>query len=199
MLFRSLIVVLVASLSIGGFASDLPRSRVLLERDVVYPVVRTALSRETAGSVVFGPDDLIVPSVLAVSTTPALNVSRVLIDEPHKRIEVRVRCATNQCLPFVVFVVPRVFPAKLNRHPENVVSSAAAPEERRRSLLPLAHVGQMARLFMAGEGIRISMVVRCLDSGKAGQTIRVRDTTSGKIYRAEVKPDGVLHAAGVLQ
>lgn len=62
------------------------------------------------------------------------------------------------------------------------------------SLPVLAHRGEPAKMQLDGEGFSASLLVTCLEDGKANGTIRVREQTSKLNYRALVIGPGQLRA-----
>ena len=65
-----------------------------------------------------------------------------------------------------------------------------------RTKLPLlARPGTPATLVMLGQNLRISITVVPLQPGTKGQCILVRDSTTGRVIRAEVVDDGLLQTS----
>ena len=86
------------------------------------------------------------------------------------QVRLRVECVNgSECVPFFVQVdrgeFSRYNEAALPQTPLNVDENAIRPV--------LAHAGSAARLVLTGPHSRIGLSVICLESGRAGQMIRV--------------------------
>jgi flagella basal body P-ring formation protein FlgA len=48
-----------------------------------------------------------------------------------------------------------------------------------------------------GDGLSATLSVVCMEDGGASKTVRVRETASKRIYRAQIVGQGLLHAVGL--
>jgi hypothetical protein len=122
----------------------------------------------------------------ALTDNPALLVQNVLPDGVRHRLQFVVRCSSEQiCGSFLAST-------------EMPMNLAVAPRAKRNSSRPgetLARAGQFALLSLDDGNLHISLRVVCLEPGLLGQTIRVRDATSRRIFHAEVVAAGALRAS----
>ena len=129
----------------------------------------------------------------------ALQVTSLEWDLRRQSVQVRLRCSARaSCGSFLVHVVlplpvrdewrrQLAFGSEVNfagSGQQAAVSTGAVLAER----------GKPANLILDGGGIRISMRVICLQAGELNQRIRVFDTQSRHVLRAEVVGAGLLHA-----
>ena len=80
--------------------------------------------------------------------------------------------------------------ATLDRGPQKNVFS----EEKKQVSPVVLHRGKTAMMQIQGEGFSAVLQVTCLEDGRAGGTIRVREQASKSKYRAEVLGPGQLRA-----
>ncbi len=93
--------------------------------------------------------------------------------------QIAARCANSTSFPVVAWVRSEYLPQPSAR----VLVAASA---KARLTPPLIKAGARVRLELTGQDMLITMPVICLGSGRAGETIRVMDTTGRLRYRARV-------------
>lgn len=99
--------------------------------------------------------------------------------------QVTAKCATGNALPVVAWVRSPL--------PPRMSPSALAPIAKKKSAEPLlVRAGARMRLELTKADMLITMQVVCLGSGRAGDTIRVMDTTGRLRYSATVISAGLL-------
>lgn len=129
--------------------------------------------------------------VTMAEANPALEVRSGRWDPARRQIQFCLRCVKAQACPdFLVYVqgTPGLFdqwPQKVGWSASAVTkSNAVAPEMAKLPIL--IEAGRRVRLVMQGDGIHISLLVICLQNGRLGETIRVRQAGSPHVFRAEV-------------
>jgi len=128
---------------------------------------------------------------------PRLKVMGLEWDNRQQAVEARLRCATRaSCSRFLVRVdLPapianewhRLLKAGTGLNSPGAVATVTAG-------MVLAEKGKPAILILDDGGMRISLPVICLQRGVLNQHIRVIDTKSRRVFRAEVVGAGELHA-----
>jgi hypothetical protein len=130
-----------------------------------------------AGLPVSAPQVSLLSDISASSQNPALTVESIG-QWNDGGIRARVACTQRtQCLPFFVSV-------------RGVEKQAEAVKEPAQGKAPARDVvirsGATATLLIDSQRVHISVPVVSLESGAVGQTIRVTERESRKIYRAQV-------------
>jgi hypothetical protein len=115
-------------------------------------------------------------------------------DSRRQALALHMRCVEPSfCRSFLVHVpgeepslartdapgTPRMEDVSAVRH----ATKSLRPQSRGRSL---ALAGKPANLMVEGDGFRISLPVVCLERGRLGQTIRAVDSSSHRVFWAEV-------------
>lgn len=121
----------------------------------------------------------------AVATTPAPALTVRSVERwSEQRMLVRMECEVRQeCLPFFV---------ALGKSPEMFSEAAVPPVPISRAAgdaghrSPVVQSGSPATLLLEDDRVHIRIPVICLESGAAGQTIRVRGKENRLIYSAQV-------------
>jgi hypothetical protein len=129
----------------------------------------------------------------------ALQVTGLDWDIRQQSAQVRLRCSARvSCGSFLVHLVlpPLIGDEWRSRLASGIGASFAGPGQRAgtSTVAVLAERGKPATLILDGGGLRISMRVICLQAGELNQRIRVFDTQSRHVLRAEVVGAGLLHA-----
>ena len=144
---------------------------------VTQAQVAAALSN--AGTPVTPGQVTLMADVVATTNRPSLQVDSVQA-RGDRQVRVRMSCATAQeCLPFIVEVnvpwgsAPHAF------------TSARAPRNRETAPI-VVRSGSAATLLIDQGRIHIRLQVVCMESGAMGQTIRVQDRISKRIYLAQI-------------
>jgi hypothetical protein len=135
---------------------------------------------------------LAMPEVLSTVEEPVLRLEGKSV--AGSKLVLRVACsAAAQCLPFYVELRFASSPAAA------VFSSRLEVTEHRRTLRAkarppvLVHGGALAKLeVVVSRDVKLYFYVRCLQSGAAGETVRVRDDKTRRNYLAQVIDQGKL-------
>lgn len=162
--------------AIPGGASTIPSS--VIQADEVTAAFRDRKIEITPSQIQFFTDvPMLQPSSLDVWT-----IERAVNGRSLAKIRCHDRAA---CIPFYVAV--RWANAKQQALALEVVKPERPPAAQKRVVEPLViHAGEPATLLISGDQMQLQMQVQCLDSGRAGSKIRVRNKDTKKIYRAEV-------------
>jgi hypothetical protein len=141
-----------------------------------------------AGMKVSARQVTLLADVVASTSKPALRVESMERWGDH-RMRVRLACDSNSdCLPFLVAVNWGDDDATTARS-----SSSAAVSPAKTSLDPIVvHAGSPAILLLDGDHVHIQLPVFCLESGAAGQTVRVVSKEQRKTFTAQVFSESVL-------
>jgi hypothetical protein len=119
--------------------------------------------------------------IIASTPTPTFSVSKILRYPASDRAFILMHCkGPRSCPNLMVAIQLREGLPQFNK---NIV-----PKDRHSGseAVPLIQAGAKASLALEGDGIRVSLGVRCLESGSLGQTIRVWDAEHHRMFRAEV-------------
>ena len=175
------ILTLLAALAAAGAQAQ---SRIPITAAHIASAIKGAGMQITAEQVTLLAD------VGATEPSPVLVVEQM---QPlsGQRLKVRLSCAeTAECLPFFVLV-------RLGQ--QNGAASAAVTTAAMRADADAKSVvvraGARATLLLDGAHIHIRIAVVCLESGAAGQTIRVASTDHRQTYMARVVDQAVLRAS----
>ncbi len=146
-------------------------------------------------------EDLDLPVAVPAVAARKLRVSSGCWDNGSERVQFRLECGeTGQCLPFLAYV-------QVHRH-----DGGGADERTFGRLCRLASVSRPAReapptplakptvrpgdqataVFLSAR-LRITARVTCLDRGREGESIRVRNQ-DGEVFRARVSGPALLEA-----
>jgi len=150
---------------------------------------RIASAINGAGMQITADQVTLLADVAATAPSPVLLVESM---QPlnGQRMKVRLSCADNaQCLPFLVLV---------RLGPSGAPSPTAAVAALRAEAYPkslVVRAGARATLLLDGAHVHIRIAVVCLESGAAGQTIRVASADHRQTYMARVVDQAVLKAS----
>lgn len=159
---------------------------------------RYAITPAQVAAAVSGAGMQVDPSQVALLTgvvskgpDPQLAVRSIEPQEGHRAIA-RLQCADHsQCLPFVVAIqLSRQSSAAPHAVPASVIS-VSEPVSRPSAAVSLRQ-GSSAVLLLESGPVHITLPVICLQSGSAGQTIRVTDRERRQIYMAQVVNENLL-------
>jgi hypothetical protein len=141
-----------------------------------------------AGMKVSARQVTLLADVVASTSKPALRVESMERWGDH-RMKVRLACDSNtECLPFLVAVNWSGDDAM----PVRSSSSAAISPAKSASDSIVVHAGAPAILLLDGDHVHIQLPVFCLESGAAGQTVRVVSKEQRKTFTAQVFSESVL-------
>ncbi len=129
---------------------------------------------------------LTFPSISAAERDPRLQVATAVRDHRSGTVEFRMRCSDRlACSSFVAILSLRsrdvAAPEFRVQDPTRRVDLSEAPQGAF-----LAQKAKLATLVLQGKGMQLSLPVICLDAGRLGQQIRVRDSKTGRVFTAEV-------------
>lgn len=129
----------------------------------------------------------------ALSRVPEPQLSVTVEDRQGSWLRLRVECLPrSECLPFYVELHFRS--AKEAGGLADQLGPVSARSAADRSA-PLVRPGLVAHLEVRiSERIALQIPVRCLEAGRLGELVRVRDEETRKVYRARVLGDGELRA-----
>jgi hypothetical protein len=155
-------------------------------------------------------EDLDLPAALPAVAGRKLRVSSACWDEGPQRTQFRLECGEpGQCLPFLVYVhdfahnyvhnhidvhsrdegkALGVGPCR--QESESRPMSQAAPKPLSK---PTVRAGDRATAVFVSARLRITTSVTCLERGREGEVIRVRNQ-DGEIFRARISGPALLEA-----
>lgn len=166
------------------------RSGFPLSSEAIYHAV-TSFLREK-GEVGDVPESALrrAGDITTAEANPALEVRAVNWDPGRRLLQFCLRCVKSAaCHDFLVYLTPQgILARQLGRlgWSTNLATKTHTATEETADSPILIEAGRKARLLMQGDGIQISVQVICLERGRAGQKIRVRETGSPQIFRAQV-------------
>jgi hypothetical protein len=195
--------IVVGSLFAGEDPAVRPNQRVTpVTRQEVWQAVAAKL-REQGISEPEMPriEDLDLPVALPAVAGRRLQVSSACWDEGPQRAQFRLECGEmGQCLPFLVYVhghaidaggrdaLAKTGPCRLQSE------SHPAPEAPLKPLpQPAVRAGDKATAMFVSDRLRITVSVTCLERGREGEVIRVRNQ-DGEIFRARISGPALLEA-----
>ncbi len=209
---------LVVLALLAGFTPQAPAAT---GRQEITPA-QIAAAITAAGVDVSTGQVLLLSDVVATTDTPVLKVESLEpLDSSRMRVRLRC-ADSHECLPFVVAIRRDKSTKSQASNSRNVVSenavsrkaesrnAASSAMDSQAGLAPAGWVihqpaataassktltvraGTTAILLLDGGHVHIRLTVICLESGAAGQTIRVSGKVNRLVYVAEVGSDGIL-------
>jgi len=142
-------------------------------------------------------DDLELPAALPAGAGRKLRVASACWDRGPQRTQFRLECGEpGQCLPFLVYLHDdgkadrgaRAASCREEAEARPALEGAAKPLPK-----PAVHAGDKAMVVFHSESVRITARVTCLDRGREGEMIRVRNQ-DGEIFRARISGPARLEA-----
>jgi len=142
-------------------------------------------------------DDLELPAALPAGAGRKLRVASACWDQGPQRTQFRLECGEpGQCLPFLVYLHDdgkadrgtRAASCRQESEARPALESAAKPLPK-----PAVHAGDRATVVFRSESVRITASVTCLDRGREGEVIRVRNQ-DGEVFRARISGPARLEA-----
>ena len=141
-------------------------------------------------------EDLDLPFALPALAGRQLRVSSACWDEGPERTQFRLECGEpGQCLPFLAYVHVQNRDAGARAGSCRQESpSRPAPEAPVKALAkPAVRAGDRATAVFLSARLRISASVTCLERGREGEVIRVRNQ-DGEVFRARISGPALLEA-----
>jgi hypothetical protein len=141
-------------------------------------------------------EDLDLPFALPAVAGRKLRVSSACWDEGPDRTQFRLECGEpGQCLPFLAYVHVQNRDAGARAGSCRLESpSRPAPEAPVKPLAkPAVRAGDRATAVFLSARLRISASVTCLERGREGEVIRVRNE-DGQVFRARISGPALLEA-----
>jgi hypothetical protein len=141
-------------------------------------------------------EDLDLPFALPALAGRQLRVSSACWDEGPERTQFRLECGEpGQCLPFLAYVHVQNRDAGARAGSCRLESpSHPAPEAPVKPLAkPAVRAGDRATAVFLSARLRISASVTCLERGREGEVIRVRNE-DGQVFRARISGPALLEA-----
>jgi hypothetical protein len=166
------------------------RSGNRLKTEVLQNAIKTFLRDKDAEDL---PDSALRWSrdITTSEPNPALEVRSVTWDSTRRFLQFSMRCVkAAECRDFLVYLeLPERTLTHVSQKLGLNTSAAAKPSgvagESGNGPV-LIQAGRKVQLIMKGDGIQISLPVICLQNGRAGEKIRVRDAGSARVFLAEV-------------
>ncbi|HTZ95452.1 MAG TPA: flagella basal body P-ring formation protein FlgA [Terriglobales bacterium] len=126
--------------------------------------------------------------ITTMEANPELEVRSVNQDPSTKHLQFHFRCKKPQVCPD--FIVSSELPASVivqaSQSPNRALAAARNTSVAQANALVLVKAGHRMPLLIQGDGIQISALVICLQNGRMGETIRVRQIGSAQVFRAQV-------------
>ena len=141
-------------------------------------------------------EDLDLPVALPAVAGRKLRVSSACWEEGPERTQFRLECGEpGQCLPFLAYVHIQNRDAGARAGSCRQESpSRPAPEAPVKPLAkPAVRAGDRATAVFLSARLRISASVTCLERGREGEVIRVRNE-DGQVFRARISGPALLEA-----
>jgi Chaperone for flagella basal body P-ring formation len=191
---------------LGGFllAVEPPRA---VRTPVTVDEVRQAIAREYPRRGL-GPEHSLhaaqieLPVAVSAAAERSLRVAGMCWVVRGARLQFRMECGeSGQCMPFLAYArtgdLPQTAPTTADgpscRAGSEMSGVSSARPATRPPARPVVRSGEHATVVFAGERLRMSAQVTCLERGGAGQVIRVRNP-DGRTFRARVVGAGLLEA-----
>jgi len=180
--FALFATLLLTGATISLYAGDNPRTPIT--REWILAVLE-------ASGIQITPDQMEqLSSVTAAEPHPRLKVANVEVLDGESD-KVRLQCQQpNTCLPFYVLLhwgePGDEKPAHPGRQDGRTTQPGLRPEDM------LVRSGKGAVLVFAGDFIRMTLPVMCLQNGGRGQQVRVLNKETKKTYLARVTGPGVV-------
>jgi hypothetical protein len=188
--------VLLVELSAGlpakqSFMPPTTATRQEVWQAVVAELQREGLSEQQLPRI----EDLDVPGALPLLAGRSLRVSSACWDEGPRRTQFRLECGEpGQCLPFLVYL------HSYFRDDQNTSARAGScrpsPQSRLRpetSPKLVVRAGDRATAVFLSKRLRMTASVTCLERGREGKVIRVRNQ-DGRVFRARISGPAWLEA-----
>ena len=99
--------------------------------------------------------------------------------------QVMLGCEDSACLPFFVFLHNTTNTSLIRARSGNTIETEPF------NVRP----GAVVKLVQQSDGVRLTRSVVCLERGRLGDVIRVRESNGRKVFRATVVQDGEVSAA----
>lgn len=131
-------------------------------------------------------DDIELPFAIPAAPAHTLRLANTCWEERLHRAEMRIECGgRGECLPFFVYV-------RMQRDAMAACAQRSQPGKAR-AQRPAVRSGDRLLVVFRGRGFVLSQRVTCLEHGREGQFIRVRNE-DGHIFRARVAGPAQLEA-----
>lgn len=130
----------------------------------------------------------ILGSEVRVAEQSGLHVAAVHAVPEANLWLLRMECSSRPaCLPFEVLLRAR---GQATANLPDTRTKPGSLDPGVRLATPLVRAGQRVELAEEGSGMRLSAPVVCLEAGRMGQRIRVRNVSSGRVVVARVRAAG---------
>lgn len=183
------LLLLLGTISRADFRPN--RKRVgFVSYDQVSAAIRNELAKTGFEKITFDKDDLSFIEVPLRSQSATLHIVRITIDIKERILQARLRCAENECLPFIA-TVNLIDEPQFSRSRYVVLDSSL-----QRGKQKTIHAGEKALFRTTVPGVSISMWVRCLQSGAIGEMIRVLDPSTKRVFMGRIQGEGLVSAGG---
>jgi hypothetical protein len=125
-------------------------------------------------------------TIYALRENPALRAEQALPDPARRVLQIRLRCEERT-------MCPSFWVAVSTKQPPHPLSTTAPPVESTQSPV-LVRVGQRVMLIFEDPPLRMQLLVTCLQSGSLGKQVRAMDSSTHRVFQAEVTGAGTLMA-----
>jgi Chaperone for flagella basal body P-ring formation len=165
------------------------QTRVITRTEIAAAIQKSLAANDLSAGSPLQPDDISLAARIAVTEAhPTLAVTGIESRPASTTTHVALRLASEpRTPPFWVTVNRSIAP-----HGTQILRIARAPIQANplaRSTLndrPLVHAGNPIELIVQGAGLRITSKAKALETGRAGQQIRVECQPAGKILVATI-------------
>jgi hypothetical protein len=154
-----------------------------------------------------GEEDLQCPAIRGIAAGSALELAKTTWNIRLRRWEFALRCIhPEQCVPFLVWTRGQPWLAardsaarsaafgQRSLQPESLQKIQESSKVQANGSERLVKLGQTATLTWEHSGLRIMLLVTCLDAGGMGEFVRVRFKNTPRIMRAVVVGQATLRA-----
>jgi|HubBroStandDraft_6_1064221.scaffolds.fasta_scaffold00084_50 hypothetical protein len=125
-------------------------------------------------------------TIYALQENPALRIEQALPDPARRVLQIRLRCVERAVCPSFWVTVPTT------QRPHLFATTAPTVESRQSPVL--VRVGQRVMLIFEDPPLRMQLPVTCLQSGSLGKQVRAMDSSTRRVFQAEVTGAGILRA-----
>lgn len=125
-------------------------------------------------------------SIFALQENPVLGIAQAIPDPARAALQIRLRCVEHTVCPSFWVTVPT------RQRPHLLFTAATVHEIKKDSAL--VESGQRVMLIIDDPPMHMQLRVTCLQRGSLGAQVRAMDTSSHRVFQAEVTGAGTLMA-----
>jgi hypothetical protein len=157
-----------------------------IRREAAQRVVSEFMQNKKIAAGVVDPPLLWSETIYALQDNPALRIEQALPDPARRVLQIRLRCVERAVCPSFWVALPT------RQRPR--LSSAAAPRIESTQSAVLVRAGQRVMLIIDDPPLRMQLLVTCMQSGSLGKQVRAMDSSTHRVFQAEVTGAGTLMA-----